>query len=380
MGVGVYHNDFNGSGSTFLVSGTLATQEEYEAYVEDLRSNDPDEEPMSYEAWCTQEAENEWENLNSILLEVGRELGMDLCTDREDATFGDDFLLRFSEGPVEAGIRSWQHDHVIGAGAAAPKYADITAQDIVGNPEAYAADTLRVDTYGMIASAFAERACAFSEDVLTYIRLRLMQSGFDCRFRTSGYTSKAYTRPDDFEAELQPLRERVSQHIDWFGRGAEESLKALGSTPEGRVTLIQEIMRIRKDDPDYGRRPGDLQLRVPLYDPDDRHLLFYDPDELQDNAQDAEPLSWLETTQLPASAEALWPAPPVSDLWPLPANALTASWLTERQARNGREEPDGDWKHTLMTVTWEDWKSATGQALDLTLTEEDRDEHDSPRP
>lgn len=385
MGVGVYHNTFNGSGGTFMLSGTLVRREDYDAYIEDLHRNDPEEEPLSYEAWCIQEGEDERENIDSVLRDVGSELGMDTRAARDRATFDTDFLLRFSSDPIEAGIRSWQHDYVVGVGAAAPKYSDAAPQNIVATPNAYAAYMLCADNYGVIASDYADRACAFSDDVMTYTRFRLMQSGFECRFRTSPYTTRAFAPPDDYEAELRVLRERIAQHIAWFNRGAAQALKDLGATPEGRVALIKEIMRIRKGDPNYGRHAGDLQLRVPLYDPNGRELLLFDPDEVQSNPRDAKPKEWLEASrlfpeyELPAAVDTLWPVPPNSDLWPLPANALTASWLAERQARDGGEEPDGDWNHTLMTVTWHDWREATGQELDLSITEES-DEPENPRP
>lgn len=237
MGVGVYTSNFNGSGGTFIVDGLVGGEDEYKKYVlenvpddalslEQWRTDivdDPEADEDEYKDYLIELAEDEvegfeaWqmdqdrallEDIEGTIQNAARELGMTpeflFSGQYQRADFDNEFVLSASGRLVDFGWRSWQHDIIVGVGGSS------LTREWAGQAEAFAGEI--IDNTGLAPSRFEKAYSALSEATQTYVRLRLMQDGHECSYRTSGYTTSVYKAPEEgFDAALEALKEEITK-------------------------------------------------------------------------------------------------------------------------------------------------------------------------
>lgn len=381
MGRGVYSSDFQGTGGTFLVSGTLCTQEDYEAYLQDARQSseaivssleetgDPNDQPMSYDNWSQQEVDDQYENLTSTIQAVADAFpGAITATTgslRENrAGFDREFIMLLNAGPVQVGLRGWEHDYVVGAGADHSREYD-SPQDMVANPAVYAKDQL---DNGYVASDYAERATALAEDLLTYVRIELQDNGFECRFPTSGWTTSSYSKADHPSAEKVELAKRINENLAYFN--SKHPLDDLIATSEGRIALTKQVLQILNDDDNYGA----VQVRVPLYFPEAENVAFFDAFEV---TRDPNAMC-LFNAEIPAEVLATFMTEATEwdeyTLIHIPRNEHTEAWFAEQQALITKARPSD----SIVIVSAEEFQTATDVPVPQSL--EEVENVDKPRP
>lgn len=383
MGRGVYSSDFQGTGGTFLVSGTLCTQEDYEAYLNDARqtveaivsalegTGDPDDLPMDYDNWSQQEVDDQYENLTSTIQAVADAFpgAMTAATGslRENrAGFDRDFIMLLNAGPVQVGLRGWEHDYVVGAGADHSREYD-SPQDMVANPTVYAKEQL---DNGYVASDYAERATALAEDLLTYVRIELQDNGFECRFATSGWTTSAYSKADNPSSEKAELADRINANLAYFN--SPHPLDDLIATREGRVAFTKQVLDILNDDDNYGA----VQVRVPLYYPDQENVAYFDGFEIS-RYSDAQCMYNAEISpELLATFEPQEGEVDQYTLYHIPRNEQTEAWFAEQQAHITKARPSDN----IVIVSADEFFAATGVAIPNRLEDEELDDAQRPRP
>lgn len=372
MGRGVYSSTFQDTGGTFLVSGTLCTQEDYEAYVADHKASaDPDDEPMSYDTWAQQEVDDQYENLASTIQDVANAFPGAVTATAGDlrgkrAGFDREFTMLLDAGPIQVGFMGWEHDIVVGAGADHSREYD-SPQDKIANPDAYAKDQLEA---GYVASDYAERAKALSDDLLTYTRLELQDNGFECRFRTSGWTTSAYSKADNPSAEKAELAGRIIANLAYFN--SQHPLDDLIATREGRVAFTKQVLDILNDDDNYGA----VQVRVPLYYPDQENVAYFDGFEIS-RYSDAQCMYNAEISpELLATFEPQEGEVDQYTLYHIPRNEQTEAWFAEQQAHITKARPSDN----IVIVSAEEFFAATGVAIPNRLDEEELEDDQRPRP
>lgn len=383
MGRGVYSSDFQGTGGTFLVSGTLCTQEDYEAYLADARqtpeaivasveeTGDPDDSPMSYDTWAQQEVDDQYENLASTIQDVASAFpGAISATTgglRENrAGFDREFVMLLDAGPVQVGLRGWEHDYVVGAGADHSREYD-SPQDMIANPDAYAKDQL---DNGYISSDYANRATALSEDLLAYVRLELQDNGFECRFPTSGWTTSVYSKSEHPSTDKAELARRINENLAYFN--SKHPLDDLIQSREGRVALTKQVLEILNDDDNYGA----VQVRVPLYYPDQENVAYFDGFEIS-RYSDAQCMYNAEISpELLATFEPQEGEVDQYTLYHIPRNEQTEAWFAEQQAHITKARPSDN----IVIVSADEFFAATGVAIPNRLDEEELEDDQRPRP
>lgn len=247
MGVGVYSENWRGTGGTFLVSGTLVGKAEYDDYVE--QAEDPGD-VMSFEEWIENESQGEYEQLIEAInrlhiafkvgpLRPGYALSSDAMKEASDS-YGS-WRVFAEVDPYAIGVRSWQHDYVVGV---APQSVDQGVEVFADDGGATESECL--DAYGAVLVQVREQSAALREALLELTRLAVQDAGFDCRFRTSGYTTGRY-EPMDPEARKTRMAEltlTISDLRGWFAVGASDRLKASAFHPQQRKLLLSALRQM----------------------------------------------------------------------------------------------------------------------------------------
>lgn len=303
MGAGVFSSDFNGTGTTFLVSGELVDHEQdYRAYLKEEAENEgfvevdgkwlaedgqvyegldalaralerQDLHVMSMEQLMESRREDEISNLISSIaadagklgltlgLRKGNRIDQSMCLDNDFAAIADDFL-------VEIGWRDWEHDFVVGVAAGG------SVETALQDTEYHAADIIA--NYGMSPDRFQTLHMHLVNAVAEYIRLGLMDNGFDCRFRTSGYTTSGYEIPNPRELKDQrkQLEKTIKDTIGVFKSGKNNLLLMDGSL---RAELLRELKRLH-DDMEYGSQINfESTVAIPFFNPETNEAVWYSP-------------------------------------------------------------------------------------------------------
>lgn len=237
MGVGVFSSTFEGRGSTVLVSGTLCTREDYDAYRENFQGEDGDEsEPMPYEHWARQECDDDLANLAGALQSLAESLGGTkafLGRRAERADFDHDFARLGSDSHWEIGVRGWEHDHVVGVAVGGVLGA------AMANPEGEAGIQAVLE-FRATPAELSQRGDTLQDALAECVRFELMANGFDCRFKTSGYTSSAYTVPEDLPAAQAAAKAAVVAAVAAVQAMADRDLLGL-DTPLRRELLKEAV-------------------------------------------------------------------------------------------------------------------------------------------
>lgn len=295
MGVGVFDSNFNETGGTFLVSGPLAGNDDYADYIKSIRVENPNiiideaddtdwnfrssEDPMPikndpywkvgsfateddalsaacekhdinimlYEEWARQQYDDFNESLLYIVTQAGQELGLNVDNrngfSSSRASFDSEFSGLLSDpnkNMFAVGWRSWEHDFVIGVGASADETSrNYSWQDILSTPDTLASEI--INAIGRSPKEFTEAYQKTIDAISLYIRISLMESKIECRFRTSGYTSGSYTLPD--EAEIAGFKDALLKTVQqWHGHiNLDRNHWLEKSSPEVRQEMLSAI-------------------------------------------------------------------------------------------------------------------------------------------
>jgi len=245
MGVGVYTNDFNGTGGTFLIS--------------DPRQDGDDEGMFVYD------------DILDVLHNASASLGItsyDTSANyRQGASFDKEFQ-GVAEGPVHGiGVRGWEDDYVIGVGA--KQYGEWN--DMLANRDSYAIQI--IERTGRSPEAFGKLCDELSENILTYMRLSLQEEGYECRFRTSGYTTGKYELLDDGEAEIERLGEVIRNQLVEVQASPKEAFNA--QAEDERAQTMRTVFNMPA-----GERweiEKSLAIIVPLYNHEGQSVMWVNP-------------------------------------------------------------------------------------------------------
>lgn len=321
MGVGVFSSDFDGTGTTFLVSGPLATDEDFAAYVSGVISENPEvvlfqaedgdwnwrdadspalprDHPlmqegqfgsrnaafedaagaraislMGREAW----GQEEYDDFNRYLIEgieqAAKELGLSLQS-REMFSFGasnrfgaDSEFVGVVDDVVEVGWRSWETDFVVGT-AIGPHLRDL-ASDPEGNRQA------AVEEFGAPSGKIADLCSRVTNHVDEYVRLTLMDNGVECRFRTSGYTSGCYESPENISDRKAELAQLIRNDLGVLKAPYGETL--LGLDEQDRIKLVEDMFDLHQEYR-YGEDARwETYLIMPVFDPESGRVSMWNP-------------------------------------------------------------------------------------------------------
>lgn len=220
---------------------------------------------QSKEMW----AQDEYNDFNTRMIEVveqaGRELGLGIAArdgfESARAAFDDEFVGIIDDNLVEVGWRSWETDFVVGV-CAGPE-----VREYVSDPDTYAGEILL--KYRRAPKLFLEDQAALVSSVEEYVRLSLMRDGMDARYKTSGYTSASYTKPDDVDTRLQELASEIKGLRERLG---EQGQRILANEPLERAKLIEAVVALHQANEESG-----IVLRVPYFIPSESAIQYMDP-------------------------------------------------------------------------------------------------------
>lgn len=385
MGVGVYSSSFQGTGGTFLVDLPIFTEEQYKDYVKDSLSGDVpkdlleetlqlfldgeiDNDDLSemYDSISYIYDEDDWrqqeyDDFNTLLIEevegVARELGFRIesrkgfSADRAD--FDSEFVAIADNGFVQIGWRSWEHDFVIGVGA------HRNTLDMASEPEGNATDI--IENYGLSPEAFAKAYAMIADSVEEYVRIRLLEKNFECRYKTSGYTTDGYTLGD--KDEVAARKEALMQAI-------EDGYSFLKASPTDNILDADhdEIVALAKAMLDANDNWTDrFAVQVPVWDKAQGGVLLFKP-----GHENATAIILPMRTGEDGTKEVnhaligyLNSLPDEDGLAALPRNEMTAEFLRQQQAKYNKS---GVYD---LIVTAEEWVEAKGEDCVLTWSDED---------
>ena len=330
MGVGVYESNFDGMGTSFLVSGPLGTDEDYAAYAKACRDARDEFGPVDREQWTKDQYDGENELLVELVASFGTTIEMTPSRRkgfRSDAVDFDREISSLAAGDlVEVGWRSWQHDFVIAVGPTS-RAQDMLSLDATAAALEYgrSPEGLKAD-YDALVAAVAEA-----------VRIELQRNGnFECRYRTSGYTSAAYAKGEDDDLRTGQLREEVRTLTARLAADRAEALLSLSE--EERAAVIRASLDARR---------GGAAFPVALKDPEGTGLNFYsaaDPD--------GDGCAIVSSGAIPPELSAYFEALPMGTFAAVPRNSETEAFFAARQ-RHPRERN--------VVVSAEEVAAATGE-------------------
>ncbi|MGY3591973.1 hypothetical protein ACVIGB_000004 [Bradyrhizobium sp. USDA 4341] len=251
MGVGVYQSDFNGTGHTFLVSGPLPTEAEYDEHVKEVGPEDEEVAGADFPTWAQDQYDQANEELVVAVEQACRELGFGIEPRKgfraSRAAFDSEFVAIAHGGVVSVGWRSWETDFVVAVGPSRSAEErlgyeiDHALRELGRDPESYRQD------YDAHSSAIEE-----------FIRLSLMSNaGLECRFKTSGYTSALYVMPEGVANRLAVLKEQIragadkllADPSDALGQiDAKERAKIISTAVDERMIVVFPVAEVKGDE------------------------------------------------------------------------------------------------------------------------------------
>lgn len=269
MGVGNYRNDFNGSGTTLIVTGTYATSEsDYQEYLDDLDAGER-EEARPYEAWRDDQHTGHEDDLYEAVRAAAKTLG--LTPAERKADFDGDFLCVAESDVIAVGVRGWQGDHIVAIAA-----ADKEGTRRFGEPDAYRWQLLR--EYLAPVKELSDRYSGLVQDVHDYLKLALMQDGFQPRFPVGGYMSERYAPVEDAAGQMAEIQARVKAGLQYFDMAAQSRVEA--ASKDSRIALLVDLI---DESSEYGDRSHfwdrvvPVRVRMPMYDPAAAAVVIVEP-------------------------------------------------------------------------------------------------------
>lgn len=389
MGAGSYGNDFDNTGGSFSVDGPLTSEEDYLNYLTDRLREDGgviavkaedgwwnwqktengheslhggtkeeggfhteiaaykaaaeelDVGIMSYDAFLRDEYDSENERFVETVERAGEALGLNVTPRKgfqaERGRFDDEFvsILNTPNGMIGAGWRSWEHDFVIGVGANESEKGGV--KDYVQFGDDYADEI--ISKTGRTPNDFGILHDQVASNLLTYLRLCLQDEGFDCYYKTGGYTSKKFDLPEDLDAEIERRGNLVKQGLQELAKPAAEVIARLDD--EKRIGLIA-AMHETYNNPHVDRTS--FGMTVPVYDAQEDRIHYFNgftgmkthsspADSLKEYAPDF--MSGVDATEA------------VEGLVPIPRNESTKGFFEVLQNANSN---DPDSPHLAASV------------------------------
>lgn len=240
MGVGVYESDFGGKGKTFLVDTTIYDAEEsYQDYLKDVG-----EEAVDYEQYLADESRQRYYDLEMFIREgtklffekvqkhldkQGARLPEQGTKEDKPAAFDRSFHCLYDySNEIEIGVREWESDLVVGV-------------SLVKDPRDE--DPLNVVLeHGICVEDHMNRQRMMADAVAAHLRCMLAENGFECRYKTSGYTSAPYAT-ENTQAEMQKA---VEDFADLYLASARPAQEIMAENFERNPTTA--ISRILTED------------------------------------------------------------------------------------------------------------------------------------
>lgn len=195
MGAGVYTSNFKETGVTFMLSPDFyLTDEEYDNYVKAVEGEV--DTPMDRDTWASQELDDYCDQASYVILSACEKLSENTkmgrpWRDRFDADTAFGAICRSTDFVV--GMRTWETDYVIGI--VPPE----SIRNLLINGEEYEGQSLR-ETGQEIADLRTSTG-SMIEIVKETVIQALLEGGYDCRYRTSGYTTAAFQKTDGYDIE-----------------------------------------------------------------------------------------------------------------------------------------------------------------------------------
>jgi len=251
MGVGVYSSDFDNTGGSFLVSGTLCTTEDYEAF----RAAEPDSN-LDYNSWSENEVEFETQRLRELIQQAGSELGFGIVRSREFGGEDSAFRVLAERGGFSVGVRGWEHDYVVGVWQPDTDYGcnrEAAKEEIAGG---------YLDNPDTVLTVRDE----LSKNLQEYVRL-IVQEEFECCYKVGAYQSARY--PDlsqaDLAVRLDELKDSIKEGFDYLDLEQADRIKTWDA--DDFKAMIEAFRE------NFYWRP----INVPIYDAVQDALIWINP-------------------------------------------------------------------------------------------------------
>ncbi len=228
MGVGVYSNNFDETGGTFLVDGPDCSDEAYQASIEDM---DEDDQP-SLEGWASDQGSDHFELMNDAITEALESVGMEIGANSK-RDFQHDFLVHTRDKGFVIGTRGWEHDSVVGV------WQDEEYGEYQGHVNGDVVEMALRD--GVMPERMCARRRKIADDLLELIRLHMQSYGLECSFKTSGYTSQRYPVLDEaaWTQRCEELVASIRADLAWVSRPYEQALREEGAENfKGIIKLV----------------------------------------------------------------------------------------------------------------------------------------------
>lgn len=183
MGVGVYAKDFDGFGTTFLISPfDHITHENFKALPEEDRQN------MDFEDFADLESENAQGQVDAVIAQVTRNFDGDFLKP-EQRQWEEDMLIMAEIGSIQIYTRGWESDVVIGI-APHERARDIlegALKDIDPEAKLECIEELGA-SHDKVSERLSEQVEAVKRDLIAHFQ----EAGMGPRYKTSGYTTSPY--------------------------------------------------------------------------------------------------------------------------------------------------------------------------------------------
>lgn len=228
MGVGVYSNNFDETGGTFLVDGPDCTDDAYDAAMEDVDAD----ERVDLETWMDDQQSDHSSMIDDAVSEALRSVGIELGAN-SDRDFENEFKVHTRDKGFVIGLRGWEHDTVVGV------WQDEEYGEYQGHVNGDVVEMALRD--GVLPSVMCQRRRQIADDLLELIRLEIQECGVDCRYKTSGWTSSQYPRLDEasLEARRAELQAQIKAGLAWVSRPYEQAIREEGAENfKGIIKLV----------------------------------------------------------------------------------------------------------------------------------------------
>jgi hypothetical protein len=319
MGYGTYSNDFDGRGSTFIVTGCLdEDQDALDAHEEDLHD---------FIAAAADAVGFSVEKLHG-----GR---------WPRAPFDPEFVAVAHNGVVVVGWRTWVSDQVVAVGPTnrISERLDLDAERLVY--EAGRAEKAYANDYSNLVDMADE-----------YFRLCLQSEGLECRYKTSGYTSAKYKAPENLDARIEELREKILAATENFSLSRGDALLKLGA--DERAEVVRTGREARGYSYGGGKVRYDTLVVVPFVDKRAGCIRGFAPQMLED-APETDGLVF--EMVIPDDLRDFMMALPGDEASAIPRVPETEAFFRERQAKDDI---------SVVVSAWE-FAGATGEEVAVDL-------------
>ena len=314
MGVGVYRDDFNGTGRSVNVDAPLTEDKDYKAYVKEEKK--AGETPRSRDEWDQDQYNQANETMIDVVESTCQEVGLYSVRNgtyggrRPD--FSDEFTGIADGDAFSVGWRSWEIDFVVAIGPSsglaevAEAIPGMEAETVIG--------------HGMAPKVFKAAYDKTLGEFEQLIRYALLRAGLETARPTSSYTQSRDEAPKDIEERIEALTASVKAGIARLTRPAEKAMAE--ASAEERVEMARAILDANPDDLE-----GLPQVLVATYIEGGSASLW------QPDVQEG---GLLVSATMPGELRGYMDTLPKAGdgIAAIPLNAETEAWFSARQAKS----------------------------------------------